>query len=60
MKSKHPRTCARDHEDIAKNGASKSGKYLIFDSINQAFSVFYDMESESGFHLGIDTIIFFG
>ena len=44
-KIKHPRTC----NDIAKNGASTSGKYLIFDSANEAFSVFCDMESEPGF-----------
>ena len=31
------------------NGTSKSGKYLIFDSANQTFSVFCDLESESGF-----------
>ena len=43
-KIRHPRNC----KDIAKNGASTSGKYLIFDSANQSFSVFCDMES-SGF-----------
>ena len=44
-KIKYPRTC----KDIAGNGASTSGKYLIFDSANEAFSVFCDMESEPGF-----------
>ena len=43
---KHPRTC----KDIAENGISTSGKYLIFsDDGNEAFSVFCDMTSESGF-----------
>ncbi|XP_078356938.1 uncharacterized protein LOC144641786 isoform X1 [Oculina patagonica] len=42
---KCPRTC----KDIAKNGATTSGKYLIFDSTNEAFSVFCDMVSEPGF-----------
>lgn len=31
------------------NGALTSGKYLIFDSANEAFSVYCDMESEPGF-----------
>ena len=44
-KIKHLRTC----KDIAKNGALTSGKYFILDSANEAFSVFCDMESESGF-----------
>ena len=44
-KIKHPRNC----NDIAKNGAFTSGKYLIFDSANEAFYIFCDMESESGF-----------
>ena len=44
-KIRHPRTC----RDIAKNGATLSGKYHIFDFANQAFSVFCDMESTSGF-----------
>ena len=42
---KHPRTCY----DLAGYGASTSGKYLIFDSVEQGFPVFCDMESESGF-----------
>ncbi|XP_078355645.1 uncharacterized protein LOC144640349 [Oculina patagonica] len=44
-KIKYPRTC----KDIAKNGASSSEKYLIFDSTNEAFSVYCDFESEPGF-----------
>jgi len=44
-KNKHPRTCY----DLARYGASTSGKYLIFDSVEQGFPVFCDMESESGF-----------
>ena len=44
-KIEHPRTC----KDIAKKGDSTSGKYVIFGSLNEAFSVFCDMESESGY-----------
>ena len=42
---KHPRNC----QDIAKNGASTSGKYDIFNSTNEPFSVYCDLQSESGF-----------
>ncbi|KAL9952710.1 hypothetical protein ACROYT_G040002 [Oculina patagonica] len=44
-KIKHPRTC----KDIAKNGALSSGKYVVFDSANKAFSVYCDIDSEPGF-----------
>ena len=45
-KIKHPRTC----RDIAKNGVSTSGEYRVFSYYgNEAFSVFCDMESESGY-----------
>ena len=44
-KKNHPRTC----KDIASNVALTSGKYLIFDSTEELFSVYCDMESESGF-----------
>ena len=36
-------------KDIAKNGASTSGKYDIFDSNNKRFSAHYDLQSEPGF-----------
>ena len=44
-KIKHPRSC----KDIAKNGTSKSGKYDIYDSNNERFSVYCDLQSEPGF-----------
>ena len=44
-KIKHPRSC----KDIAKKGASKSGKYDIYDSNNERFSVYCDLQSEPGF-----------
>ena len=42
---KHPRSC----KDIAKNGASTSGKYDIYDSNSERFSVYCDLQSEPGF-----------
>ncbi|KAJ7374410.1 Hyaluronan-binding protein 2 [Desmophyllum pertusum] len=54
-KIKYPRNC----QDIAKNGAPGSGMYPIFNSTNEAFSVYCDMKSEPGFVLGIDPIVFF-
>ena len=42
---KHPRSC----KDIAKNGASTSGKYDISNSDNERFSVYCDLQSEPGF-----------
>ena len=42
---KHPRSC----KDIAKNGASTSGKYNIYDSNSERFSVYCDLQSEPGF-----------
>ena len=42
---KHPRNC----QDIAKNGASTSGKYDIFNSTNEPFSVYCDLQSEPCF-----------
>ena len=42
---KHPRSC----KDIAKSGASTSGKYVIFNSTNEPFSVYCDLQSEPGF-----------
>ncbi|CAH3044019.1 unnamed protein product [Pocillopora meandrina] len=44
-KMKHPRSC----KDIAKNGASTSGKYDIYDSNSERFSVYCDLQSEPGF-----------
>ncbi|XP_058957778.2 uncharacterized protein [Pocillopora verrucosa] len=44
-KMKHPRSC----KDIAKNGASTSGKYDISNSDNERFSVYCDLQSEPGF-----------
>ncbi|XP_022805533.1 uncharacterized protein LOC111342696 [Stylophora pistillata] len=40
-----PNSC----KDIAKYGASTSGKYEIFDSNNEPFSVYCDLKSEPGF-----------
>ena len=42
---KHPRSC----KDVAKNGASTSGKYDIYNSDNERFSVYCDLQSEPGF-----------
>ena len=42
---KHPRSC----KDIAKNNASASGKYDIYDSNSDRFSVYCDLQSEPGF-----------
>ena len=42
---KHPRSC----KDVAKNGASTSGKYDISNSDNERFSVYCDLQSEPGF-----------
>ena len=42
---KHLRSC----KDIAKNGASTSGKYNISNSDNERFSVYCDLQSEPGF-----------
>ncbi|XP_022794340.1 uncharacterized protein LOC111333086 [Stylophora pistillata] len=44
-KIQHPKSC----KDIAKNGASTSGEYDIFDSNNETFSVNCDLQSEPGF-----------
>ena len=44
-KMKHPRSC----KDIAKNGTSTSGKYDIYDSSNERFSVYCDLQSEPDF-----------
>ncbi|CAH3044007.1 unnamed protein product [Pocillopora meandrina] len=43
--SGHLRSC----KDIAKNGASTSGKYDISNSENERFSVYCDLQSEPGF-----------
>ena len=41
----YPRNC----RDIANSGASQSGKYDIFNSANKPFSVYCDLQSETGF-----------
>ena len=43
------RTKPTSCEDIAKYGASKSGEYDIFDSKNDPFSVYCDLQSEPSF-----------
>ena len=40
---------ARSCKDIAENGISTSGKYEIFDSVNESFSVYCDLQSEPRF-----------
>ena len=41
----YPRSC----KDIAKNGASAAGNYNIFNSADEPFSVYCDLQSEPGF-----------
>ncbi|KAJ7378327.1 hypothetical protein OS493_023575 [Desmophyllum pertusum] len=44
-----PRYLSRNCKDIWKNGTSTSGKYRIYDTQNQPFLVYCDLESEPEF-----------